>query len=162
MRTVPDINPEKPLKYNTLYILMSGKYDIASLYDILCEVREIPKKRKNKGNADKPKNYKDKYRSIERAIKQLNDEGFAIMREEVRKGNSVIAYYSASPQTLLKTAENVMREHADLVKGLSTLEKEIELNHLFGYPYIEFKYEKDDPRNLKETVEIDINGKIKH
>jgi hypothetical protein len=161
MRTVPDINPEKPLKYNALYILMSGKYDIASLYDILGEVREIPKKRKNKGNTDKPKNYKDKYRSIERAIKGLDNEGFAIRREEVMKGNSIIAYYSASPQTLLKTAENVMKEHADLVNGLSTLEKEIKLNHMLG-PFIEFKYEKDDPRNQKEMVEIGINGRIKH
>ena len=109
MITIADPDTRKPLKYNILYLLMSGRYDIVALYEILKKARYMP-------------DNKDKYKGIERALKELDKEGFALQKDIVKQ----VAYYSASPETILKIAENVEKEYKNMDHDLSILENEIQ------------------------------------
>ena len=109
MITIADPDIRKPLKYNILYLLMSGRYDIIALYEILKKARYMP-------------DNKDKYKGIERALKELDKEGFALQKDIVKQ----VAYYSASPETILKIAENVEKEYKNMDHDLSILENEIQ------------------------------------
>ena len=111
MITIADPDTRKPLKYNILYLLMSGRYDIVALYEILKKARYMP-------------DNKDKYKGIERALRELDKEGFALQKDIVKQ----VAYYSASPETILKIAENVGREYKNMDHDLSILENEIQFN----------------------------------
>ena len=109
MITIPDPDISKPLKYNILYLLMSGRYDIIAMYEILKEVRNMPDDR-------------HKYQGIEHALRELDKEGFALHKDIV-KG---VAYYSASPETVLKIYENVLKEHKNMDHDASLLNDEIQ------------------------------------
>lgn len=103
MRTVPDNDPKKPLKYNILWLISKGYVlDITLFYDILSRKRR-----------DMPNN-KDKYRSIERSLLQLEKEGWSIKKELDQNG---VAWYSADigfgdfvGKELLKEINNVVNE----------------------------------------------------
>lgn len=109
MITIPDPDISKPLKYNILYLLMSGRYDIITMYEILKEVRNMPDDR-------------HKYQGIEHALRELDKEGFALQKDIVKQ----VAYYLASPETILKIAENVGKEYKNMDHDLSILENEIQ------------------------------------
>ncbi len=111
MITIPDPDISKPLKYNILYLLMSfdGSHDVISMYEILKEVRKMP-------------DNKDKYKGIERALKELDKEGFSL-KKDIVKG---VVYYSPSPETVLKIAENVLKEYKNMDHDASILENEIQ------------------------------------
>ena len=109
MITIADPDTRKPLKYNILYLLMSGRYDIVALYEILKKARYMP-------------DNKDKYKGIERALRELDKEGFALQKDIIKQ----VAYYSASPETILKIAENVEKEYKNMDHDLSILENEIQ------------------------------------
>ena len=111
MITIADPDTRKPLKYNILYLLMSGRYDIVALYEILKKARYMP-------------DNKDKYKGIERALRELDKEGFALQKDIIKQ----VAYYSASPETILKIAENVEKEYKNMDHDLSILENEIQFN----------------------------------
>ncbi len=109
MITIPDPDISKPLKYNILYLLISGRYDIITMYEILKEARYMP-------------DNKDKYKGIERALRELDKEGFAL-KKDIVKG---VAYYSASQETILKLTENVIKEANKVNHDASLLNDEIE------------------------------------
>ena len=109
MITIPDPDISKPLKYNILYLLMSGRYDIIAMYEILKKARDMPDDR-------------HKYQGIEHALRELDKEGFALHKDIV-KG---VAYYSASPETVLKIYENVLKEHKNMDHDASLLNDEIQ------------------------------------
>ena len=109
MITIPDPDISKPLKYNILYLLISGRYDIITMYEILKELRKITVN-------------KDKYRIIEMALKQLDKEGFAL-KKDIVKG---VAYYSASPETILKLTQNLILTYKDIDHKATILENEIQ------------------------------------
>ena len=109
MITIPDPDISKPLKYNILYLLMSRRYDIITMYEILKEARDMP-------------DNKDKYKGIERALKELDKEGFSL-KKDIVKG---VGYYSASPETVLKISENVLKEYKNMDQDASILENEIQ------------------------------------
>lgn len=111
MITVADPDTHKPLKYNILYLFLisAGRYDIITMYEILREVREMPDDR-------------HKYQGIEQALKQLDKEGFALHKALV-KG---VAYYSASPQTILKITQNLILTYKGIGHKATILENEIQ------------------------------------
>lgn len=102
MRTIPDKDPNKPLKYNILWLISKGYVlDITLFYDILSRKRDMP-------------NNKHKYRSIERSLLQLQKEGWSIQKELDKNG---VAWYSAGKgfgdlvgKEFLKEINNVINE----------------------------------------------------
>ena len=77
MLTLPSMDPNKPIKCNILWLISEGKaLDIGSFYDLLCKHRKMLD-----GN--------DKYRSIERSLKQLQKE-YPISKQIDKNG---IAWY---------------------------------------------------------------------
>lgn len=162
MITIADPDTHKPLKYNILYLLMSfgGSHDIISMYEILKEVRKTPEMPDNK----------HKYTGIERALKELDKEGFALQKDIV-KG---VAYYSASPETILKIAENVGKRYKNMDHDLSILENEIQFtnnsyeilghgkNGYLGIDNIPASRLNDFGDKIENWADLDKHGHVVH
>ncbi len=81
MRSLPDKDSKAPVKNNILWLLMRYRMDIDIFYRTLQNMRKMP-------------TGKDKYRSIERALRELDKEGWPIIKEIDKHG---ITWYSAGP-----------------------------------------------------------------
>ena len=80
MLSFPSPDSKEPIKNNILYLFWRGyNLDLDILYRTLCNMREMP-------------TGKDKYRGIERALRQLQKEGWPIHMEPDGNG---ITWYSA-------------------------------------------------------------------
>lgn len=99
---MPDSDPKRPLKYNVLWLIAKGyALDIEQFYSILREIRKMPlniKRRKTEktlpDESEEIDINKHKYTQIERALVQLQREGWPITKEIDNHG---IAWYSAGP-----------------------------------------------------------------
>ena len=87
MLTLPDNNPEMPIKFNILWLIVNnGPMDIDGLYTALVEIRNMPRHlvKVQKPMPGEPKikdNNKHKYTQIKRALVQLQGEGWPIRRQ---------------------------------------------------------------------------------
>lgn len=120
MFTIPDPDPKKPLKNNILYLFSAGYIlDVDSIYQNISGKRDIP-------------SGKDKYRGIERAIKQLEKEEWPIHKESDKNG---IIWYRAGTgfnAFLIEKTLDLCREingTMDYAKRFDVQIKEAQKNH---------------------------------
>lgn len=79
MKTLPTNDPKAQLKRNILWLIGDGQnLDIMSFYEVLSKMRDMP-------------HGKDKYRGIERALEQLEREGWPINKHVDHNG---VAWYA--------------------------------------------------------------------
>jgi len=100
VRSLPNGSPEEPIKNNILWLLMRYRMDIDIMYRTLQNIRPMP-------------TGKDKYRSIERAIKALDKEGWPIDKEMDNHG---IAWFGAGPKFMDFVYGQILTEANDIIK----------------------------------------------
>jgi hypothetical protein len=115
----PSPDSKEPIKNNILYLFWKGyNLELDILYRTLCNMREMP-------------TGKDKYRGIERALKQLQKEGWPIHMEPDGNG---ITWYSAGEgfgqfmASILYAEVGKIRKESSL-REVRRLNEMLEINH---------------------------------
>lgn len=142
---MPDSDPKRPLKYNVLWLIAKGYVlDIEQFYSILREIRKMPlniKRRKTEktlpDESEEIDINKHKYTQIERALVQLQREGWPITKEI---DNHRIAWYGAGPGFMefvygqfLKEVDGITRKCK--MREVRRLNDILELEHRLGIKY---------------------------
>lgn len=143
MRTIPDNDPNKPLKYNILWLISKGYVlDITLFYEILSRKRDMP-------------NNKNKYRSIEMSLSQLQKEGWSIQKEVDKNG---VAWYSAGKgfdKMLVERFKEMSKEFLDILDKAKRLKF---FNILDNAEKLNAKLESTSGKIHFEKPEVTVKG----
>ena len=128
MFTIPSRDPKRPLKCNILWIISEGYVlDIGQLYTVLREMRDnmpihLIKVENEDRMPDEPE-FKDankhKYTQIERAIVQLQREGWPLVKET--DNNGIAWYYAGHDFT-----EFMIKRLVEYASRIPTMIKQLE------------------------------------